>query len=114
MDRSCDRDCCLRTISVAEEGHRNQLKANIKTPKLTLYVPDHQSQILAKTYGPDSRAKQFCCSATWPDSNYEVFTLSTMRVILMPVGPPGSGKSTLCNGLKQVCADRSLEVCIRW
>ncbi|KAM0692132.1 hypothetical protein Q7P36_008333 [Cladosporium allicinum] len=24
-----------------------------------------------------------------------------MRVILMPVGPPGSGKSTLCNGLKQ-------------
>ena len=26
-----------------------------------------------------------------------------MRVILMPVGPPGSGKSTLCNGLKQVC-----------
>ena len=25
-----------------------------------------------------------------------------MRVILMPVGPPGSGKSTLCNGLKQV------------
>ena len=24
-----------------------------------------------------------------------------MRTILLPVGPPGSGKSTLCNGLQQ-------------
>lgn len=24
-----------------------------------------------------------------------------MRTILVPIGPPGSGKSTLCNGLQQ-------------
>lgn len=24
-----------------------------------------------------------------------------MRTILMPIGPPGAGKSTLCNGLQQ-------------
>jgi GTPase SAR1 family protein len=33
-----------------------------------------------------------------------------MRVILMPVGPPGSGKSTLCNGLKQVCTVESMRL----
>jgi hypothetical protein len=91
------RECLRGTL--AEECHRDRVDGVYKifiTSTLQDFRTDYNTLLFLNCTELNH------CTTIQLDDFHNTFSTNTMRVILMPVGPPGSGKSTLCNGLKQV------------